>query len=179
MSPPLPKSFEHLRIATPQDTGNSRKRRPCEVIRPQRQRQINLYTGLPHLQYYGYAVSRDWLVAFTEQHWPEALPERDARNYRKTAIRRAYELIGHLTGIPDLARKTCFNPKGDSVPPEWFASLYDEADDPEDMETVIVFALCSDEDDDFEGRPTQDKVDFMTNLVGHAPQWWVSCGYAD
>jgi hypothetical protein len=164
-----------FQIATPQETG----KQPCEVVRPTRQEQINLYTGLPHLQYYGYAVSGDWLLAFAEQHSPEALPQRDARNYKKTAKKQAFQLIRHWTGIYDLAWKTCFNPKGGLIPPEWFASLYDEADDPEDMETVLVFAVCSDEDDDFEGRPMQEQVDFMTNLIGHAPQWWVSCGYAD
>jgi hypothetical protein len=94
-------------------------------------------------------------------------------------MRRAYELIEHLSCIYTLARKTRLNPKGDSVPREWFAGLYDETDDPEDMETVTVFALCSDENYDFEQRPTQDKVDFMTSLIGHAPRWWVSCSHAD
>jgi hypothetical protein len=65
------------------------------------------------------------------------------------------------------------------VPQEWFAGLHDETDDPGDMETVIVFALCSDEDCDFEQRPTQDKVDFMMSLIGHAPWLWMSYGHAD
>jgi hypothetical protein len=51
------------------------------------------------------------------------------------------------------------------VPPEWFASMYGEIDDPKDMEIVTVITVCSDEDCDFEWHPSQDRVNSMTNLI--------------
>ncbi|KAG0700389.1 hypothetical protein DFH29DRAFT_932310 [Suillus ampliporus] len=178
MSSLLSKSFEALKIAAPQQTEVSTRRRPFNLVRPERQSYVH---------YYGYAVSRDWLIQFAEQHCPEALPERSAKNYENTARTRAYELIRAWAGICTLARKECFNPKGGSVPPEWIA-LYDgvyddELDDEELMsiqiDTVLVLAVCSDQDDSYEWRPRQENMDFMTKLIGHTPQWWVSCGYAD
>ncbi|OAX35537.1 hypothetical protein K503DRAFT_785003 [Rhizopogon vinicolor AM-OR11-026] len=146
-------------------------RRHSELVRPERQEQINLFTGHPHRQYYGYAVSLDWLIEFVEKRWRVALPAPDARNYRIIARRRAFEFIGRRTGI-DLDWQICFNPKGDSVPPEWFASMYGEIDDPKDMEIVTMITVCSDEDCDFEWRPSQDRVDSMTNLIERVPHWW-------
>ncbi|KAG2121112.1 hypothetical protein DEU56DRAFT_760803 [Suillus clintonianus] len=72
----------------------------------------------PHLQYYEYAVSPDWLIDLVEQQWPEVLPDRSARCYEDTAMMRSFELISDLAGIHTLGRKNCFNPQGGSVPPE-------------------------------------------------------------
>ncbi|KAG1748940.1 uncharacterized protein EDB91DRAFT_1111526 [Suillus paluster] len=164
---------DSFKIATPQQTDDSMRRRPFKLVRPPRQ---------PHVQYYGYAVSPEWLVQFTEQHWSGALPERNDIGYEYMAATRAFELLLDWSGIFTLDSKDCFNPKGGSVPPEWIA-LYDgdEDDDEADdeypniqIDTVHVFALCSDQDESFEARPTQERVDFMTNLIGHTPQWWVS-----
>jgi hypothetical protein len=43
-----------------------------------------------------------------------------------------------------------FNPKGSSVPPEWFASVYNE-EEPENLEMVEVLAVCSVEKTDSRG----------------------------
>ncbi|KAG0705303.1 hypothetical protein DFH29DRAFT_291338 [Suillus ampliporus] len=175
MSSLLSKSFEALKIVAPQQTDHSMRRRPFKLVRPPSQ---------PHVQYYGYAVPPEWLIQFTEQHWPEALPDRNDKGYEYMAATRAFELILDWSGIYTLDSKDCFDPKGGSVPPEWIA-LYDGDEDEDDelqdiqIDTVHVFSLCSDQDESFEARPTQERVDFMTKLVGHAPQWWVSCGYAD
>ncbi|KAG0700384.1 hypothetical protein DFH29DRAFT_932285 [Suillus ampliporus] len=164
MSSLLSKSFEAPKPL--QQTEVSTRRRPFNLVRPERQSYVH---------YYGYPVSRDWLI------------HRSAKNYENTARTRAYELIRAWAGICTLARKECFNPKGGSVPPEWIA-LYDgvyddELDDEELMsiqiDTVLVLAVCSDQDDSYEWRPMQENMDFMTKLIGHTPQWWVSCGYAD
>ncbi|KAG0696373.1 hypothetical protein DFH29DRAFT_208477 [Suillus ampliporus] len=173
MSSLLSKSFDTLKIATPQQTGYS-IRRPFKLVRPKRQ---------PHLQFYGYAVSPEWLIQFAQQHWSEALPDRNAKNYEDIAMTRAYELISGFSGIYNLDRKDCFNPKGGSVPLEWIAvydgDYDDELDDDEleaiQIDIVHVLTVCSDEEDEFEERPTQEKMDFMTKLIGHGPQWWMGC----
>ena len=69
------------------------------------------------------------------------------------------------------------------MPLEWIA-LFDEDDEDEEFEdidilAVYVVSLCSDLDDSFEERPTQEEVDYMTKLFGQAPQWWVDCGIGD
>ncbi|KAG1718165.1 uncharacterized protein EDB91DRAFT_1341459 [Suillus paluster] len=124
MSSLLSKSFEALKITTPQHTGDSMRRRPFKLVRPKRQ-QMNPYTGLPHVQYYGYAVSPEWLIESAERHCLEALPSRNANDYEGTTITQAYELIRHLAGIYNLACNFFFNPKGHSVPPEWVAAMYE------------------------------------------------------
>jgi hypothetical protein len=119
-----------------------------------------------------------------ERYWPEALPDRNAKHYEETGMTRSYELLRNWSGIFTLDTKDCFNPpKGRSVPPEWIA-LFDEDNEDEEYEdiaipTVYVVSLCSDLDDSFEDRPTQEEVDYMTKLFGHAPQWWVGCGIGD
>ncbi|KAG1737082.1 uncharacterized protein EDB91DRAFT_1083121 [Suillus paluster] len=134
-----------LKIATPQQTGDSARRRPFKLVRSPKQ---------PNVQYYGYAVATKWLVQFAEQHWPDALLARNDMCYEDVATTRAYEYISAWSGIHDLGQKDCFNPKGGSVPPEWIA-LYDDVyddvlDDTElaaiQIDTIQVFSVCSDHD---------------------------------
>lgn len=47
------------------------------------------------------------------------------------------------------------------------------------IDIVDVSAVCSDQEDFFALRPTQEKMDFVPKLIGHAPRWWINCGYAD
>jgi len=118
-----------------------------------------------------------------ERYWPEALRDRNAKHYEETAMTRSYELLRYWSNIFTLDTKDCFNPpNGCSVPPEWIA-LFDEDDEDDEFEdidipTVYVVSLCSDLDDSFEERPTQE-VDYTTKLFGQAPQWWVDCGIGD
>ncbi|KAG1843274.1 hypothetical protein DFJ58DRAFT_804732 [Suillus subalutaceus] len=174
MSSLLSKSFDALKITTSQQNRDSTKYRPFKLIRPKRQ---------PHLQFYGYGVSWEWLIQFAEQNCPEELPDRDDIGYKCMAAIRAYELIADLTTINTLDRKLCFNPKGGLVPPEWIAVYdgdYDDILSEEELlaikiDTIHVLAVCSDEEDSFEERPVQGQMDYMTKLIGHGPQWWMGC----
>ncbi|OJA17899.1 hypothetical protein AZE42_10386 [Rhizopogon vesiculosus] len=165
-----------FKITTQQDTEpEDSTGPPFKLVRPKKQ---------PHNQYYGYAASRAWRLQLVERHWPEALPDRNIKYYEDTAMMRSYELIRHWSGIVTLDTKVCFNPpKGCSVPPEWIALFDGDDEDKEyediDIPTIFVFAVCSDLDDSYEERPTQEEVDYMTKLFGHAPQWWVGCGIGD
>jgi hypothetical protein len=60
---------------------------------------------------------------------------------REIAKKQAFELIRYWTGIYNLDWKSCFDPKGDSVPPEWLANRYDEADNPEDNRFCVRCVL--------------------------------------
>ncbi|KAG0692820.1 hypothetical protein DFH29DRAFT_1084530 [Suillus ampliporus] len=64
------------------------------------------------------------LSSFIEQHWPEALFNRNDKAYEYMTATRAFELIRDRSGIYALGSlKDCFNLnlKGGSVPPEWIA----------------------------------------------------------
>jgi len=89
------------------------RRRPFSLIRADRQL---------HVQYYGYGVYPDWLIQFVEQHWSEALPNRNAKNYDNMPMTRAYEPIRCWSAIYALTIKDCFVPKG-SGPPDCIALL--------------------------------------------------------
>lgn len=158
------------KIATGQQTEDSARKLPFKLLPPRKQ---------SYVQYYGYEVCPYWLIAFAEKHCPKELPDKGEEDYEDIALMRAYELISDWSGIHNLGMQDCLNPpNGASVPPEWFASMFhDEV--PEGLETVTVLAVCSDEEEKFERRPTQPQMDFMTKLIGHGPRWWVSCGYAD
>lgn len=92
---------------------------------------------------------------------------------------RAFQFIWDWVPIYTLASRTCFNPKSGSVPPETLVcSVYDYEDDGLDIGTFHVLAVCSDQEDGFERRPSRDKLNAITELAGRAPRWFVSCGYA-
>jgi hypothetical protein len=95
---------------------------------------------------------------------PEQLPEINAEDYENTALGRAYELISDWSGIHNLVMQDCFNiPKGHSVPPKWFASMYDDCIQPENLETVNVLAAYLDEEVKFASCPTQKHMHYMTD----------------
>ncbi|OAX31330.1 hypothetical protein K503DRAFT_777675 [Rhizopogon vinicolor AM-OR11-026] len=167
----LAKSFETLKIATGQQTEESARRLPFKLDPPKKQ---------SYVQYYGYEVCPYWLIAFAEEHCPEELPDQNAEDYQDVAVMRAYKRISAWSGIHTLEMQDCFNPpKGGTVPPEWFASIFYDDIQPEGVDIVNVLIVCSDQEEKFQGRPSQVHIDFMTKLIGHGPRWWVSCGYAD
>ncbi|KAG2338595.1 hypothetical protein BDR05DRAFT_1062637 [Suillus weaverae] len=170
----LSKLLEALKIATSQQTGRSRKRRPFKLARP---------PAAHNIQCYGYAVSSEWLMRFAEQHCPEELPDRSHIDYEDIATTRANELLASWSGIYFLDYRNCLNPPGGIIPPEWIAVFNGDYDDePDDVldaiqiDTVRVFFVCSDRGD-FEMRPTRQQLDSLTKLIGHPPQWWVACSY--
>ncbi|KAG1737105.1 uncharacterized protein EDB91DRAFT_1083145 [Suillus paluster] len=142
------KSFEIPKIAT---VLHPMRPRPFKLVRPKIQPMFSttdmrsLLTGLSSLQ--------------------------NNTGYDELAMTRAFDLIQDWVGMHGLARKYCFNPKGRSVPPEWFVRYLNPDDEPEDIETVHIHAVCSDQEDDFEWRPLQKRVDLLTDFVGRSPRW--------
>ncbi|KAG1836556.1 hypothetical protein DFJ58DRAFT_846914 [Suillus subalutaceus] len=90
MSSLLSKLFDALKISTP----DSIRQRPIKLVRPKKQ---------PNPQFYGYAISHEWLVRFAEQHCPEKLRDHTI---------------------------ACFNlMEGASVPSEWIPVSNGDYDD--------------------------------------------------
>ncbi|OAX41434.1 hypothetical protein K503DRAFT_780643 [Rhizopogon vinicolor AM-OR11-026] len=138
-----------------------------EVLRPRGfQKTTSLQTPpstrLPYIQYYGYAVSREWLVQRAEQHCSEELPDRNDKRYEYTATKKAYYFICGWADVLDyLDQKCCFT--GHSISPDGWAlesdgDADDELEDPGD-EHVLVLVLCSDRD---QQRTMQERVNFLT-----------------
>ncbi|KAG2063939.1 hypothetical protein BDR04DRAFT_1163157 [Suillus decipiens] len=87
-------------------------------------------------QCYGYAVSSEWLMRFSEQHRDldclEELPDRDHIDYEDVAMVRARELLASWSGIYFLDYRKCHDPPDGIIPPEWIAafnSVYSEEPD--------------------------------------------------
>ncbi|OJA18926.1 hypothetical protein AZE42_07063 [Rhizopogon vesiculosus] len=119
-------------------------------------------TRLPCIQYYGYAISREWLVHRAEQHFSEELPNRNDKRYEYTATEEAYYFICEWADVLDyLDQKCCFT--GHTVPPDGWAMESD-----------------GDEDDELEDqqRTTQERVT-LTKITWNAPQWWLICEITD
>ncbi|KAG1723644.1 hypothetical protein EDB19DRAFT_1916007 [Suillus lakei] len=151
MSSLLSKSFDALEIATTQPT--IIKRRPCILVRPKKQ---------PHRQFYGYPVSREWLVHFAERQCPETLRDRREKGYKCDAAMRAYEHIAICTSTSTntitLDLQLCFHPQRGSALQEYIYACtipggYDvELSDEEifslfDIDEVYLFFVCTDEED--------------------------------
>ncbi|KAG1721652.1 hypothetical protein EDB19DRAFT_504223 [Suillus lakei] len=85
--------------------------------------------------------------------------------------------------IRTLDANICSNPQGSLVPPEWLAVYDGDYDDvlsgeeppAVEIDTVYVLTVYSDEEESFEEHPIQEMMDGTTKLIGHGPQWWMSC----
>ncbi|KAG2061120.1 hypothetical protein BDR06DRAFT_947666 [Suillus hirtellus] len=157
---------------------------PFKLVRPPKQSHINPIIGRPYIQYYGYAIPNDWLIHFAEKECPEVLPERDHKCYERDAMLRAREFISARSGVWSFDFKFCFNPNDGEVPLLWFEAFmarYFKSGDDEiravQIDTVPVLAVCSEQDDSFKERPTQEQMNILTQSIGYAPRWWVCCDY--
>jgi hypothetical protein len=68
--------------------------------------------------------------------------------------------------IYSLDCQDCFNPKSNSVSPEWFERVNDE-DPPEGLEIVYIPAVCSDREDEFDSRPMQEQL----KIIRYTQKW--------
>ncbi|KAG2114850.1 hypothetical protein DEU56DRAFT_180378 [Suillus clintonianus] len=193
MSSRLSKLFEALTITTATSVRRKRlvkrQRRPFKLVRPPKMLHINMCIGRPYIQFYGYEATPEFLVRLAEEKCPEALRDRNDRDYEIDAMTQAHMLILARSGILPLFYMTCFKPQDGSVPPVWLDAFgmrgfnRDHIDEDELIANPIVdvqvLAVCSDIDRSFERRPTQAQMDAITELMGYAPQWWVGYGIGD
>ncbi|KAG2033305.1 hypothetical protein BDR03DRAFT_967938 [Suillus americanus] len=179
-----------LKTATAQESGTSasqavrKQPEPFELVRPPKQLHINPIIGRPYIQHYGYAIPNEWLIRFAEKECPEVLLERGHKFYEFHAMMRGREHISTRSGFWSFDFKCCFNPKDGSVPTLWFeahmAKYFKSGSDEiraVQLDIVPVFTVCSELDESFKERPTQEQMDIMTEMIGYPPQWWVGCDY--
>ncbi|KAG1878787.1 hypothetical protein F4604DRAFT_1679683 [Suillus subluteus] len=123
-----------------------------EIIHPEMQ---------SHVQYYGYAVSEKWLDWFLEKL------KSDDRNDIDNKSKEYFEGLAYLADIDNLGWKHCFNPNRGSVDDE----------EPKDIliNTVQVLYMYSDEEGSIQKPLDEKKIEAMTVLLGHGPEWWTGC----
>ncbi|KAI0047864.1 hypothetical protein FA95DRAFT_1605718 [Auriscalpium vulgare] len=112
----------------------------------------------PRLQFYGVAVSEEWLRKYGEDHM---ILDGQKRN-DLTLIFHAVNVLQRLTKIQDLAVEAT------SYDPVTFPDI-----SPWDDGSVVVLAVCSTEWESYKCRPSQRKVDKLARLTGQTPKWWV------
>jgi hypothetical protein len=156
------------KIVTLQQNGLFTNQRPFGLARPP-----IVYRN--RNQYYGYAVSSEWLMQFTEQHYPGELLNRSHVNYEEITTTWAHKLLASQLGIYYLDYRKCLNPPpGGIISQEWIALVDREYD--EVVDTIQVFFVCSDRAD-FELHPMKQQLHSLTKLIRHPPQWWTAYGF--
>ncbi|OJA10752.1 hypothetical protein AZE42_04257 [Rhizopogon vesiculosus] len=88
----------------------------------------------------------------------------------------AFEWLLTELRLGQLDFKYCHDPERRPQVP-WTDDLqsraYNDAEVDEDLFVIVVLSVFSDDPESFNARPTQAKIDLLTNLLGSPPQWWV------
>ncbi|KAH7906782.1 hypothetical protein BJ138DRAFT_1161794 [Hygrophoropsis aurantiaca] len=106
-----------------------------------------------HRQLYGYYVSLDWIRETIHQLYP---------TYKGDNLQMPH-IIGRLMGIRRLTLLYGLRPRDISIPEN---CTHEGA--------VIVLTICTDEEHSLCDRPTQERIDALTELVGQEPRWWTA-----
>ncbi|KIJ63317.1 hypothetical protein HYDPIDRAFT_168532 [Hydnomerulius pinastri MD-312] len=162
MSDQLPENFQKLQVSdgVPKQRAKPSRRRseapkkprcvPMKLKRPTQNRHM--------LQFYGIAVSKEWILNFDRQQMAKEYPE-DADD----DIIAAYtaQLLHWLTKIETLAYEPVHNP-GDA-PPD---CLIDG--------NVLIISVCRNDPEGYSERPPQRNMDRLEEIIGRGPaRWWV------
>jgi hypothetical protein len=116
---------------------------------------------LRHTQYYGFSITKQWLVDLGKniQYPSDHLDPPDDGRY----FLRGYQYIQWAVRIHLLGVELCFQAKKDGAPPEHVKA----------NGKVLVLSVLSDGDVDSPLCPVQEQVDYLTELLGRKPRWWV------
>ncbi|KAG1848901.1 hypothetical protein F4604DRAFT_1687604 [Suillus subluteus] len=130
------------------------------MFTPQTSEVIHLETQ-SHVQYYGYAVSEKWLDWFWNKLNSDNCNDIDAKS------KEYFKGLVYLADINNLGWKHCFNPNCGSVDDE----------EPKDIliDTIQVLYMYSDEEGSIQKPLNEKKIEAMTVLLGHGPEWWMGC----
>ncbi|KAG1735283.1 uncharacterized protein EDB91DRAFT_1250497 [Suillus paluster] len=126
-------------------------------------------------QHYGYRLNRRYLLNLESK----IKTNPNAFHYPLTLARK---WIQHTLQLPIFEFKYCIDPERreiEEVPADEDVHYQDEdrdedENDEDDEVVIVVLAVCSDDPDSFDARPTEEQMTLLTNLLGDAPQWWVS-----
>ncbi|KIJ63318.1 hypothetical protein HYDPIDRAFT_113299 [Hydnomerulius pinastri MD-312] len=127
------------------------RRVPMKLKRPTQNRHM--------LQFYGIAVSPEWVQEFGRQRMAKEYLERADET---TIAAYTLQLLEWLTKIDILVFEPAHN-SGDA-PPD---CLLDG--------DVMILSVCSNDSEGYSDRPPQRNMDRLEEIVGRGPaRWWVS-----
>ncbi|KAG1796127.1 uncharacterized protein BJ212DRAFT_1582393 [Suillus subaureus] len=113
-------------------------------------------------QNYGFWLSDEWLAELGKNI---RLPE-DSYDppTQKDFWKRGFAHIRGCVDIDPLTIENCFQPQTNGAPTEYL-----------DVDgEVVVLSVCSDDEDEIPVIPWQEEVDYLANILGRPPQWWVN-----
>ncbi|KAG2031737.1 hypothetical protein BDR03DRAFT_971866, partial [Suillus americanus] len=132
---------------------------PFKFTSPPRKFKLS-YPALQHYkQNFGFWLSDQWLIELGKHtHLPE---DRFDPPLDEDFWMRGVAYICETVGLEGLTVEHCFQPKTNGAPPQFL-----DADG-----EVLVLSVCDDVEDDI---PSQQQVDYLTNLLCRPPQWWIN-----
>ncbi|KAF8240122.1 hypothetical protein L208DRAFT_1385050 [Tricholoma matsutake] len=113
--------------------------------------------------FYGYDVSTEWLIDYTNKHW-KAIAEYD--NLAKASA--AIKLLRSHSGIKRLEYESAFE---DPSAPAGTVTIPGHR--PGEIRVPLV-SVFSNEVSSFPRRPSQARIDRLSEILGgNQPRWWV------
>ncbi|OAX33911.1 hypothetical protein K503DRAFT_775094 [Rhizopogon vinicolor AM-OR11-026] len=127
-------------------------------------------------RHYSYRMEESHMLYF--ESILKAVPSFDHDTF-PNPMTYAFEWLLTELQLGQLDCKYCHDPeqRPQALLPEDVAHLesggYDDDEEDEDVFVILVLSVFSDDPKSFNARPTQAKVDLLTNLLGSPPQWWI------
>ena len=134
---------------------------------PKNQIQIDLPDIAPdrRVYYYGYEVETEWLAEYHTKQW--RLGPEDKHFDTLSRASAAIQLFRYYTGIKRLEFEMAL--KDYRVPSDAASIPGLRLGD----ERVPIVAIFSNESTSFKKRPSQERVDRLSEIMGKQPRWWV------
>ncbi|KAF8805221.1 hypothetical protein BYT27DRAFT_7169384 [Phlegmacium glaucopus] len=112
--------------------------------------------------FYGYDISQDWLINYAKTH----IRNHARVHYDWALTSKAVDVLIAQTRIRTLDMETALvNPTapGDTIIP---------GSRPEEP-MVPILAICSNDPESYQRRPSQAQVDQLSHILGRQPRWWI------
>jgi len=114
------------------------------------------------ISFYGYDITAEWVLNYAETHYKIA---KEQDKLAKASI--GAQLLKIHTGIKSLHFESAL--VDPTAPPGAVTIPGGRPGEPR----VRVLSVFSDEDASYEGRPSQEQVDRLSQILGKQPRWWV------
>ena len=134
--------------------------------------QPKIQMALPNLTtdgrfcFYGYHISKEWLIEYATAHWCW-LPLETGYYDNLSKMSGAIKLLGWHTGIKGLRYETAL--VDNTVPSDAVTISVIQPG----VLYVTLLSIFSDEGPSFRKRPSQEQVDRLSQIIGKQPRWWI------
>ncbi|KAF9459181.1 hypothetical protein BDZ94DRAFT_1057067 [Collybia nuda] len=116
--------------------------------------------------YYGFNITENWLLKFTETHWEEHfcgdIEESDDADRMVCGL----WIIRRASGFRRIALKSA-RPNDRAIAEDTFVMNAE----PEII--VPILSMCSTLERSYYKRPTKEQFDRLVEIIGKEPEWWI------